>query len=112
MTDFLYMISHAKLAEYYETRTDLPMRKYVLIANMLRNTPVQDEGKTEEQWLDTCLDALDQQDDEMYDDTKKQAITVRHYSFEPQEYHQNQSSTSKSISNQQQGVNIYQVVLS
>ncbi|CAO3598604.1 unnamed protein product [Absidia cylindrospora] len=105
-------MSQAKLAEYYDTRTDLPIRKYVLIANLLRNTPIQNENKTEEQWLDTCLDALDQQDDEMYDDTKNQVITVRHYSFSSQEYHQNQSSTPQSISDQQQGVNVYQVVLS
>ncbi|ORZ11254.1 hypothetical protein BCR42DRAFT_104863 [Absidia repens] len=63
MTDFLYMMSQAKLAEYYDTRTDLPIRKYVLIANMLRKSTVQKEDKAEEQWLNTCLDALDKQED-------------------------------------------------
>ncbi|KAI8337555.1 hypothetical protein BC941DRAFT_336378, partial [Chlamydoabsidia padenii] len=57
------VMSQAKLAEYYDTRTDLSIRKYVLIANMLRMTSSQEEDKAEEQWLNTCLDALDKQEE-------------------------------------------------
>ncbi|KAI8076894.1 uncharacterized protein BX664DRAFT_344191 [Halteromyces radiatus] len=107
MTDYLHIISQAKLAEYYDTRTDLPIRKYVLIANMLRKTTVQEE-KAEEEWLDTCLNALDQQDDDMNDDNKRQPITVRHYSFTSQPF--KKSSSTEQQQNQHE-VNIYQIVL-
>ncbi|KAI8339219.1 hypothetical protein BC941DRAFT_422457 [Chlamydoabsidia padenii] len=113
MTDFLYMMSQAKLAEYFDTRTDLPIRKYVLIANMLRKSSIQEEDRAEEQWLDNCLGALDQQEDELHEDTamKEPAITVTHYSFTPQDKPSISSSSSVSLP-QQQDVNIYQIVLS
>jgi hypothetical protein len=109
MADLLYMMSQAKLAEYFDTRTDLPIRKYVLIANMLRNSTLQEEDRAEEQWLDDCLGALDQQEDEPQEvATKGQpAITFTHYSFSNQENQQHKSSHQ-----QQQDVSIYQIVLS
>lgn len=128
MIDLLYMMSQAKLAEYYDTRIDLPMRKYVLIANMLRKTTLQEEDKAEEQWLDTCLDALDKQDEEIQDDVKKQAITLQHFTFKAHQGNQQklQLATQQQQSTylphdinqdyqnqqQQQDVTIYRIVLS
>lgn len=109
MADLLYMMSQAKLAEYFDTRTDLPIRKYVLIANMLRNSTLQEEDRAEEQWLDNCLGALDQQEEESQEDTTigQPAITVTHYSFSHQDNQQQKPSHQ-----QQQDVSIYQIVLS
>ncbi|CAO3624580.1 unnamed protein product [Cunninghamella echinulata] len=66
MTDYLFLISQAKLAQYYDTPTDLPIRKYVLITNMMKKT-LQEKEK-EEQWLDNCLGELDQQEYEDEDE--------------------------------------------
>ncbi|OAD00045.1 hypothetical protein MUCCIDRAFT_156957 [Mucor lusitanicus CBS 277.49] len=57
-------ISYSKLAEYYDqTRIDLPMRKYVLIANLLRE-PSSPSSESEQHWFDTCLDELDREEEE------------------------------------------------
>ncbi|KAI8068488.1 hypothetical protein BC940DRAFT_332889 [Gongronella butleri] len=65
MTDYLFVTSQAKLAEYYDTRTDLPIRKFVLIANLMKKATQQVEQveqveqQAEEAWLDSCLEELD-----------------------------------------------------
>ncbi|ORX47707.1 hypothetical protein DM01DRAFT_1257781, partial [Hesseltinella vesiculosa] len=48
----------AKLAEYHDTRTDLPIRKFVLIANLLKKVSRQEHPpvQTEEAWFDMCLE--------------------------------------------------------
>ncbi|CAO3644670.1 unnamed protein product [Cunninghamella blakesleeana] len=66
MTDYLFLLSQAKLAEYYGTTTDKSIRKYVLIANMLKKA--SQEKQKEEQWLDDCLDGLDEEEYEIDDD--------------------------------------------
>ncbi|KAI8376023.1 uncharacterized protein BYT42DRAFT_469884, partial [Radiomyces spectabilis] len=70
MTENIHYLSLVKLAEYSQTRTDVPIRKYVLISNMLRQQDTHpselDDGSEvshkddvlEQQWFDTCLDAL------------------------------------------------------
>ncbi|KAI9304701.1 hypothetical protein BJ944DRAFT_266448 [Cunninghamella echinulata] len=70
MTDYLFLISQAKLAQYYNTPTDLPIRKYVLVTNMMKKT-LQEKEK-EEQWLDDCLGELDQQEYEDDDDEEEE----------------------------------------
>ncbi|KAG1438053.1 hypothetical protein G6F56_012808 [Rhizopus delemar] len=54
------LISYAKLAEYDQARTDLPIRKYVLIANFLRDPK---SHLLEQHWFDTCLSELGQEED-------------------------------------------------
>lgn len=54
------LISFAKLAEYDKARIDLPIRKYVLIANFLRG-PKSD--LLEQHWFDTCLSELDHEEE-------------------------------------------------
>ncbi|KAK4512527.1 Dipeptidyl peptidase 4 [Mucor velutinosus] len=55
-------ISYSKLAEYDQTRIDLPIRKYVLIANLLRE-PSSPSTESEQHWFDTCLDELDKEEE-------------------------------------------------
>ncbi|KAI9271405.1 hypothetical protein BY458DRAFT_509368 [Sporodiniella umbellata] len=54
------LISYAKLAEYDQARTDLPIRKYVLIANFLRDPK---SHWLEQHWFDACLNELGQEDE-------------------------------------------------
>lgn len=55
-------ISYSKLAEYDQTRIDLPIRKYVLITNLLRE-PSSPSTELEQHWFDTCLDELDKEEE-------------------------------------------------
>ncbi|CAO0801767.1 unnamed protein product [Mucor circinelloides] len=55
-------ISYSKLAEYDRAHIDLPMRKYVLIANLLRE-PSSPSTESEQHWFDTCLDELDKEEE-------------------------------------------------
>ncbi|EIE86379.1 hypothetical protein G6F57_008300 [Rhizopus arrhizus] len=60
MNSNIELISYAKLAEYDQARIDLPIRKYVLIANFLRRPK---EELLEQQWFDSCLSKLDEEDE-------------------------------------------------
>ncbi|CAO3638112.1 unnamed protein product [Mucor hiemalis] len=84
--DYIQSVSYAKLAEYDQNRTDLPIRKYVLIANLLREEQQQQQSEPqdsnmnmnedneededenmlilEQQWFETCLNELDKEDDD------------------------------------------------
>ncbi|KAG1448561.1 hypothetical protein G6F56_008907 [Rhizopus delemar] len=66
MNNNIELISYAKLAEHSKARTDLPIRKYVLIANFLRRPK---EEELEQRWFDTCLDKLVQEDKEDQDNS-------------------------------------------
>lgn len=82
---YIQSVSYAKLAEYDQNRTDLPIRKYVLIANLLREEQQQQQRQEEsdtimnshkddeededilmleQQWFETCLNELDKEDDD------------------------------------------------
>lgn len=86
---YIQSVSYAKLAEYDQNRTDLPIRKYVLIANLLREEQHQQQQRQqqsdtnmnsqedneedededmlmlEQQWFETCLNELDKEDDDI-----------------------------------------------
>ncbi|KAI8876877.1 hypothetical protein K501DRAFT_288685 [Backusella circina FSU 941] len=57
--NYIQSMSMAKLAEFDQSRTDLPIRKYVLIANLLR------DHNREQHWFDACLDDLQEDDDQL-----------------------------------------------
>ncbi|KAI8355670.1 hypothetical protein BD560DRAFT_406907 [Blakeslea trispora] len=57
-------ISYSKLAEYDQARIDLPIRKYVLIANLLRDPSPSPSPNLEQHWFDTCLNELDKEEQE------------------------------------------------
>ncbi|KAI9282615.1 hypothetical protein BY458DRAFT_496781 [Sporodiniella umbellata] len=61
MNSNIELISYAKLAEASKARTDLPIRKYVLIANVLRRPK---EVELEQHWFDSCMNKLIQDEKE------------------------------------------------
>jgi hypothetical protein len=66
---YLQAISMTKLAEYDQSRTDLPIRKYVLIANLLR------DSNREQQWFEACLDDLEDDQDEVMSDIEDDVMS-------------------------------------
>lgn len=76
--NYIQLISHAKLAEYDQTRIDLPIRKYVLINNLLReeqqvNSKDEDMILLEQHWFDSCLNELDKEEQ----DQKERELTTK-----------------------------------
>jgi hypothetical protein len=69
-------ISYSKLAEYDQTRIDLPIRKYVLITNLLREPSPTTE--LEHQWFETCLEELDREEKE-----QEQGQTTTKFNHKP-----------------------------
>ncbi|KAI8986532.1 hypothetical protein BDB01DRAFT_785947 [Pilobolus umbonatus] len=63
MTDYIESISYAKLREFNRTRIDLPIRKYVLINNLLRLPKVKAETLLEQHWFENCLDQLEEEEE-------------------------------------------------
>ncbi|CEP11298.1 hypothetical protein [Parasitella parasitica] len=59
---YIQSISYSKLAEYDSARIDLPIRKYVLITNLLRE-PSSPSTELEQDWFDACLDELDKEEE-------------------------------------------------
>ncbi|KAI8639468.1 hypothetical protein BD408DRAFT_421347 [Parasitella parasitica] len=59
---YIQSISYSKLAEYDSARIDLPIRKYVLIVNLLRE-PSSPSIELEQDWFDACLDELDKEEE-------------------------------------------------
>ncbi|KAI8364840.1 hypothetical protein EDC96DRAFT_510564 [Choanephora cucurbitarum] len=60
----IHSISYSKLAEYDQARIDLPIRKYVLIANLLRDPSPPPVMNLEQHWFDSCIDELDKDEQE------------------------------------------------
>ncbi|OBZ86112.1 hypothetical protein A0J61_05841 [Choanephora cucurbitarum] len=60
----IHSISYSKLAEYDQARIDLPIRKYVLIANLLRDPSTPPVIDLEQHWFDSCIDELDKDEQE------------------------------------------------
>ncbi|KAI7898648.1 uncharacterized protein BX663DRAFT_524252 [Cokeromyces recurvatus] len=74
-------ISRSKLLEYYQTttRTDLSIRKYVLITNLLREECSQRSNQLQEQqWFDTCINELDKEEEE---EEQKKLNRIPYYGF-------------------------------
>jgi hypothetical protein len=83
---FIQSVSYAKLAKYDQTRTELPIRKYVLISNLLREEEQQQQQQQQQQqhysdmitdndeeqdmlllekhWFEACLNELDNEEEE------------------------------------------------
>lgn len=77
--NYIQLISHAKLAEYDQTRIDLPIRKYVLISNLLReeqqlNNKDEDMILLEQDWFDSCLNELDKEEQQ---EQKEKDLTTK-----------------------------------
>ncbi|KAI7888779.1 uncharacterized protein EV154DRAFT_516823 [Mucor mucedo] len=77
--NYIQLISHAKLAEYDQTRIDLPIRKYVLINNLLReemkeNTKDKNMILLEQHWFDSCLNELVKEEQ----DQNERELTLKH----------------------------------
>ncbi|KAL1926028.1 hypothetical protein VTP01DRAFT_7121 [Rhizomucor pusillus] len=72
-TEELRTITFTKLNYYHQSNSPIPMRHFVLISNLLKaSAQLQDEPthtdllvgeQLEQQWLDTCLDNLAEQED-------------------------------------------------
>lgn len=88
--EYIRNLSHAKLQTFQQSRVDPPILKYVLIINLLRQQqnknsvydgpyPSEEHEGLEQVWLDTCLDALDDDDDlNTHKDQDKADKTIEH----------------------------------
>lgn len=72
MSNYIQSISYAKLAKYDQTRIDLPIRKYVLITNLLREEEQKEKQSNEDEdmmlleqnWFESCLNELDKEEEQ------------------------------------------------
>ncbi|KAI8090892.1 uncharacterized protein B0P05DRAFT_527840 [Gilbertella persicaria] len=71
-------ISYSKLAEYDQTRIDLPIRKYVLITNLLRDpsSPPAIMSNMEQHWFDACINQLDKEEQEQEEENQQEQEPV------------------------------------
>ncbi|CAO3638592.1 unnamed protein product [Mucor fragilis] len=87
-------ISYSKLAEYDQTRIDLPIRKYVLITNLLRE-PSSPATESEQHWFDTCLDELDKEEEEEEEEERERQLEQEQEQEKAQEQEQEQLNKSR-----------------
>ncbi|KAI9469668.1 MAG: hypothetical protein EXX96DRAFT_587030 [Benjaminiella poitrasii] len=85
-------ISYSKLSEYYQhtRRIDLPIRKFVLITNLLREESPSNE--LEQHWFDTCIDKLDKEEEEEQEEQGQEQVVAKELEEKEVQQQQNEAS--------------------